>query len=103
MGMLSTTGEGLLTSRTQPIWGSYGTANTYRVPIGIYPGWCEAQKNARPVLSLYRKFEKDDYDFGSQAKDDLQRCLDLSDENGFFIQCSDEVKEQGVKNFWDNT
>ena len=103
MGMLSTTGEGLLTSRTQPIWGSYGTANTYRVPIGIYPGWCEAQKNARPVVSLYRKFEKDDYDFGSQAKDDLQRCLDLSDENGFFIQCSDEVKEHGVKNLWDNT
>lgn len=98
MGMLSTTGEGLLTSRTQPIWGSYSTANGYGVPIWICPARCEAQKNARPVVSLYRKFEKDDYDFGSQAKDDLQRCLDLSDENGFFIQCSDEVKEHGVEN-----
>ncbi|AMJ44690.1 hypothetical protein BA700_07135 [Corynebacterium stationis] len=103
MGMLSITGEGLLTSRTQPIWGSYSTANAYGVPIWIFPGRCEAQKNARPVLSLYRKFEKDYYDFGSQAKGDQRRCLDLCDENGFFIQCSDEFKEQGVNNFWDNT
>ena len=57
----------------------------------------------RPVLSLYRKFEKEYYDFGSQAKGDQRGCLDLCDENGFFIQCSDEVKEHGVKNLWDNT
>src|SRR5699024_7924176 len=103
MGMLSTTGEGLLTSQTQPIWVSYGTANTYRVPIGCYQGRCEGQKNARPVVSLCRKLEKEDYGFGWQAKEDFQRCLDLSDEIGFFIQCSDEVKGQGVKNFWDNS
>lgn len=73
---------------------------TYR---GICPGWCKAQEKVRPVLSLYRKFEKDYYDFGSQAKGDQRPCLDLSDENSFFIQRSDEVKEQGVKNLWDNT
>lgn len=28
---------------------------------------------------------------------------DLSDENGFFIQWSDEAKEQGVEKLWDNT
>ena len=57
LAMLSISG-GVTHNRTQLIWGSYGTANNDRVPIGICPGWCKAQENVRPVLSLYRKFEK---------------------------------------------